>query len=153
MNYYKKFCEKTGVQVREKDFYQMFQEQQVLESKHRMLVQKDESLSIGEAVYKLMVEWVLTAKDTAIELSWHDLACVMTFKSPAYLWCTYLGKAKLAGNQLSAIQEKAVKGLLNYSFRDINYDFSGLTEKEREIVGDEEIMNGIVEWITHNDKE
>jgi hypothetical protein len=89
MTKYEKFCVETGLRPNERDFWWAFDAEDRMprpggpygapfRSDHRVL--------------ERMIEWVNGAKDIAIELNWHSLAEAVPFKSPAYLWCVFLGK-------------------------------------------------------------
>ena len=56
-------------------------------------------------------------------------------------------RLKSAEEFLSKKAERAVRGLLFYSFTDIDFNFYGLTDDEKEIVGDEAVMEEICGWI------
>ena len=94
-DYYKRFCEETGTNPREKDFNWLFHLQLGCERHHRdlMRISDTNTISAEDAVCSLMIKWVNSADEHAIELSWADLAEVMAFKSKTYMWCVCLGKA------------------------------------------------------------
>ena len=48
--------------------------------------------------------------------------------------------------QLDKQMEEAVKGLIRYSFKDIDARFGNLTGAERKIVGSKEVMDRIAQW-------